>query len=232
MNHLKKGICGIIVLTLCAGMLTGCGNKPETAETESKPAASESAAAPAETDAAAESLSEAQESADEAAAKEKLTAFLEGCRNHDLDAILSVADYSGLYQALEGDAFDEAQFRQELEAMLCDSFESYSVGELTSSYQDLVTFNGNVSSFLKEMEEEPAVPDDEETLRLIGYAKQTMKPADNRCAFAVTVNAGGTETTDDLVMLRCGDTWQLDLVTETATRIYQNRVYNAGQQQE
>ena len=120
MNHLKKGICGIIVLTLCAGMLTGCGGKQETAETESTPAAEVSAAS----DAAAESLSEAQESADEAAAKEKLTAFLEGCKNHDLDAILSVADYGGLYQALEGDAFDEAQFRQNLEAMLCDSFES------------------------------------------------------------------------------------------------------------
>ena len=212
MNHKTRICCGIAALMLCIGCLTGCGTQTqEQPETDSAVSASENAAQ--------ESGAAAQPSAEAADAKAVLTQFLEGCKNSDTDAILAVADYRGLQQALDGDAFDEAAFRENIRVKLCEGFESYEIGEITSTEQDLAEFNEKTEQYREALAEDPGDPEDEDTKRCMDYLRSLMVPADDRCAYSVTVRTDGTESTDELVLLRYGDKWQLDLVSQAALAI-------------
>lgn len=232
MLNWKKGACCIAAVMLCAGMMTGCGNADSTsAGTESVSSADASAESKADEQNAANAAAEADTDSDEdtADAEEILKVFLDGCRNNDLDAVLEVADYQGLYQALEGSAFSEDAFRQEMQANLCDMIDDYSINEVTSKPEDLDTFNMGVKSFIEELHTEPETPDNEQTLRLVEYARDTVKPADARIAFSVTINHDGTDSEGEYVLIRIGDKWQLDLITETVMLIYLNRENVSGE---
>lgn len=227
MNHTKKICCGMAALMLCIGCLTGCGaNTQETAETASSSSSAAESSETAETTQTARS--EAEQAASESDAKAALTQFLEGCKNSDTDAILSVADYRGLQQALDGDAFDETQFQEDLRAMLCDGFESYTIGEVTRSAEDLADFNEMTGQFREALSEDSEEPEDADTQRCIDYLLTLMQPADDRCVYAVTVTTDGTDSTDEIALLRYGDAWQLDLVSQAAQAILSRDAESGG----
>ena len=227
MNHTKKICCGMAALMLCIGCLAGCGtDTQETAETASSISSAADSSEAAETTQTARS--EAEQAASESDAKTALTQFLEGCKNSDTDAILSVADYRGLQQALDGDAFDETQFQEDLRAKLCDGFESYTIGEATRSAEDLADFNEMTGQFREALSEDSEEPEDADTQRCIDYLLTLMQPADDRCVYAVTVTTDGTDSTDEIALLRYGDAWQLDLVSQAAQAILSRDAESGG----
>lgn len=234
MNHAKTMMCSLAAMLLCAGMLTGCGNKTQT-ETEAEASVSAADAAPessAETTQEPEPEEQTGTPEQFSEAQAVLTGFLEGCLSHDVAAVDAAGDYRGMLCAFSGETLTDEEWQTEAAGWLFDAFDSFEIGTGSGSETELAAYNTEITQFLTETEEQPDPDDDEQTLRCIAYLRDSFRQAEDCCIFPVTLYSEGDAQTDTLKLVQTEGSWKIDLCEGVMQRILINRAYRGAEEAE